>query len=79
MVAGAGRGIRALAVEREAGEQSLLDDYGATDPAEFFAVLAEVFFEQPLPLREENPVLYDELSRFFSVDPANWPAPVARP
>ena len=63
----------------EAGEQSLLDDYGATDPAEFFAVLAEVFFEQPLPLREENPVLYDELSRFFSVDPANWPAPVARP
>jgi Mlc titration factor MtfA (ptsG expression regulator) len=62
----------------EAGEQSLLDDYGATDPAEFFAVLAEVFFEQPLPLREENPVLYDELSRFFRVDPANWPAPVAR-
>jgi hypothetical protein len=29
-------------------------------------------------LREENPVLYDELSRFFRVDPANWPAPVAR-
>jgi MtfA peptidase len=62
----------------EAGEQSLLDDYGATDPAEFFAVLAEVFFEQPLPLREENPVLYDELSRFFRVDPANWPASAAR-
>ena len=51
---------------------------GATDPAEFFAVLAEVFFEQPLPLREENPVLYEELSRFFRVDPANWPAPVVR-
>ena len=62
----------------EAGEQSLLDDYGATDPAEFFAVLAEVFFEQPLPLREDNPVLYDELSRFFRVDPADWPAPVVR-
>jgi Mlc titration factor MtfA (ptsG expression regulator) len=56
----------------EAGEQSLLDDYGATDPAEFFAVLAEVFFEQPQALREENPVLYDELGRFFRVDPAAW-------
>jgi len=59
----------------DAGEQSLLDDYGATDPAEFFAVLAEVFFEQPQALREENPVLYDELGRFFRVDPAAWTAP----
>jgi MtfA peptidase len=62
----------------EAGEQSLLDDYGATDPAEFFAVLAEVFFEQPQALREENPLLYDELGRFFRVDPAAWLAAPTR-
>ena len=62
----------------EAGEQSLLDDYGATDPAEFFAVLAEVFFEQPQALREENPVLYDELGRFFRVDPAAWMPALSR-
>lgn len=64
-----------LRASAEAGEPSLLDDYGATDPAEFFAVLAEVFFEQPQPLREENPLLYDELSRFFCVDPASWRPP----
>ena len=56
----------------EAGQQSLLDDYGATDPAEFFAVVTEVFFEQPQLLREENQALYQELSRFFCVDPAAW-------
>ena len=56
----------------DAGEHSLLDDYGATDPAEFFAVVTEVFFEQPQLLRDENRALYDELSRFFRVDPAAW-------
>jgi Mlc titration factor MtfA (ptsG expression regulator) len=56
----------------EAGEPSLLDDYGATDPAEFFAVVTEVFFEQPQLLQADNPALYLELSRFFRVDPAGW-------
>jgi len=56
----------------EAGQASLLDDYGATDPAEFFAVVTEVFFEQPQLLRQDNPALYGELSRFFRVDPAAW-------
>jgi Mlc titration factor MtfA (ptsG expression regulator) len=65
-----------LRARTEAGEASLLDDYGATDPAEFFAVLAEVFFEQPRLLQEENPALYEELSRFFRVSPAAW-APAA--
>jgi Mlc titration factor MtfA (ptsG expression regulator) len=68
-----------LRASAEAGEESLLDDYGATDPAEFFAVLAEVFFEQPELLREENLLLYDELSRFFRVDPASWQPPPASP
>ena len=70
-----GEEYQRLRASVEAGEHSLLDDYGATDPAEFFAVLAEVFFEQPQPLRAENPVLYDELSRFFRVDPASWLPP----
>jgi MtfA peptidase len=68
-----------LRASAEAGEASLLDDYGATDPAEFFAVLAEVFFEQPQLLREENLLLYQELSRFFRVDPAGWRPATAIP
>ena len=62
---------------RERGEDpaSLLDEYGATDPAEFFAVVTEVFFEQPLALQAEHPALYRELARFYRVDPATWPPP----
>jgi Mlc titration factor MtfA (ptsG expression regulator) len=68
---------------RERGEdpESLLDEYGATDPAEFFAVVTEVFFEQPRDMRAEHPALYRELARYYRVDPASWhrspdPAPV---
>ncbi|MGE0796980.1 MAG: zinc-dependent peptidase [Lautropia sp.] len=56
----------------DAGEQTLLDDYGATDPVEFFAVVSEAFFEQPIELTAEHPALYRELSRFYRVDPAAW-------
>ena len=55
----------------EAGEETLLDDYGATDPVEFFAVVSEAFFEQPALLLREHPALYDELARFYRLDPAH--------
>ncbi len=55
-----------------AGLPSLLSDYGATDPAEFFAVASEVFFEQPAQLAGEHAALYAELSRFYGVDPLAW-------
>jgi Mlc titration factor MtfA (ptsG expression regulator) len=54
------------------GEASLLSDYGATDPAEFFAVASEVFFEQPKELSTEHPELYRELSGFYRVNPLSW-------
>ena len=54
------------------GEPSLLSHYGATDPAEFFAVASEVFFEQPQQLAIEDPALYAELHRFYRVDPLSW-------
>ncbi|MBP7050161.1 MAG: zinc-dependent peptidase [Phycisphaerae bacterium] len=50
----------------------VLDDYGATDPAEFFAVATESFFENPGGLRENYPRLYDELRKFYQQDPASW-------
>jgi Mlc titration factor MtfA (ptsG expression regulator) len=53
-------------------EPSLLSDYGATHPAEFFAVISEVFFEQPLRMAAEHPELYRELAAFYCVDPASW-------
>ncbi|NLH41678.1 MAG: zinc-dependent peptidase [Planctomycetes bacterium] len=48
----------------------VLDEYGATDPAEFFAVATECFFETPRDLRRVYPRLYEELKRFYQQDPA---------
>ena len=47
-----------------------IDPYAAQAPEEFFAVLSEVFFEQPLPLRALWPDVYAQLARFYRQDPA---------
>jgi Mlc titration factor MtfA (ptsG expression regulator) len=54
------------------GDETLLSPYGATNPAEFFAVASEVFFEQPLPLAVQHPALYEQLSRYYRVNPLSW-------
>jgi MtfA peptidase len=51
---------------------TLIDAYGATDPAEFFAVVTEVFFEQPQALAAEAPQVYRELADLFGVEPLAW-------
>jgi Mlc titration factor MtfA (ptsG expression regulator) len=52
------------------GEWSLLDEYGAENDAEFFAVSTECFFDAPLETREEYPELYAVLAEVFRQDPA---------
>jgi len=54
------------------GEQGILNHYGAQNPAEFFAVATEAFFEQGAELAKQYPALYQELSGYYKVDPANW-------
>lgn len=54
------------------GEPSLIDAYGATDPAEFFAVISELFFERPIELAAGHPALYGELRGYYRLDPAGW-------
>lgn len=56
----------------DSGQTSLLSDYGATSPAEFFAVASEVFFELPQRMADEHPALYRELRRLYCVDPLAW-------
>jgi len=53
-------------------EGLLLDAYGATDPAEFFAVASEVFFERGAELAYWHPALYAELRRYYAVETAAW-------
>lgn len=52
------------------GEPTFIDEYGATDEAEFFAVATEHFFEQPRALKQAEPALYDVLAAFYRQDPA---------
>jgi len=65
---------------REDGEGLVLDHYGATSPAEFFAVATESFFEQPWALAARHPALFGELGKYYRVDPRQWgPAPAPAP
>jgi Mlc titration factor MtfA (ptsG expression regulator) len=52
------------------GEEPWLDPYAAQDPAEFFAVCAELFFDTPEDLRAEYPAVYEQLEQFFKQSPA---------
>jgi Mlc titration factor MtfA (ptsG expression regulator) len=52
------------------GRYTVLDPYGATNPAEFFAVSTESFFEKPAVLQKRHPELYAALKSFYRQDPA---------
>ena len=54
------------------GRKSLLDHYGATNPAEFFAVATETFFERPEQMRHGHEELFAELKNFYKTDPTEW-------
>jgi len=55
----------------ERGMKTALDPYGAENPAEFFAVTSEAFFETPHILRQEYPDVYRQLAAFYRQDPAS--------
>lgn len=69
-----GTEFASLRAADETGIPTLLDTYGATDPAEFFAVSVEAFFEQPRALRDRHPKLYAELQKYFQQDPVEYSA-----
>ncbi len=50
-------------------EATVLDPYGAENPAEFFAVISEAFFETPAVVYEHFPSLYPQLMNFYRYDP----------
>ena len=61
-----------LCEQSDLGWPGLFDPYGATNPAEFFAVVTEVFFEQPQQFSEQHQALYLLLSRYYRVNPLHW-------
>lgn len=63
-----------LKKDSAAGRKNTFDAYGATNPAEFFAVATECFFEKADALRQKHPELYEELRLYYRQDPARLPA-----
>lgn len=63
---------RQLQRQARRGEQGLFNPYGAQNPAEFFAVATETFFERATEMAEHYPALYQELRGYYKVDPASW-------
>lgn len=61
------------------GRATLLNQYGASNRAEFFAVATECFFERPGELEERHPGLYTILHDFYRQDPARWPWHLIQP
>lgn len=61
-----------LQYQTKNGRKSVMDKYGATNAAEFFAVATETFFEKPAQLKNKHPDLYHELQGYYQVDPIEW-------
>jgi len=64
--------FEALSRAAGSGRKTLLDHYGATNHAEFFAVASETFFEKPRQMKREHPELFDLLVTYFRLDPIHW-------
>jgi len=56
------------------GKRSLIDHYGATNPAEFFAVSTETFFEKPEQMARFHAELFEVLKCYYRIDPRDWQA-----
>ncbi|MFK8011617.1 MAG: zinc-dependent peptidase [Marinicellaceae bacterium] len=64
--------FKTLKLKLKLRKKSLLDKYGATNPAEFFAVITEHFIEQPQQFKKKHPDLYEELLKYYQMDPLEW-------
>jgi MtfA peptidase len=54
-------------------EETIIDPYASDDPAEFFAVFSESFFELPDVIHHEYPAVYELLKRYYRQDPLSRP------
>jgi MtfA peptidase len=54
------------------GRPALLDYYGATNEAEFFAVATECFFDLPGPMKQAHPEMFALLAEYYGQDPTQW-------
>lgn len=65
-------GFEKLIEKAERGKRSVMDHYGATNRAEYFAVATECFFEKPRQMKKKHPKLYQVLKDYYRQDPLDW-------
>jgi hypothetical protein len=58
-----------LCARVDRGAHTAIDPYATSSPAEFFAVVSEVFFETPALLDESYPAVYEQLRAYYRQDP----------
>ena len=64
-----GKEYKELKKRKKKFKKTTLDYYGATNPAEFFAVATETFFEKPEQMKKKHPELFAELKKYYKLDP----------
>ncbi|PWQ93725.1 zinc-dependent peptidase [Leucothrix arctica] len=64
--------FRKLQQAAQRRDETVINYYGATEPAEFFAVVTETFFEKPREMRANHPALFEQLKSYYQVDPSDW-------
>ncbi len=67
-----GREFAKLGEDLSRRRRTLFDAYAADNPAEFFAVATETFFERPGRLLARHPDLYKLLRLYYRQDPVAW-------
>jgi Mlc titration factor MtfA (ptsG expression regulator) len=50
----------------------VIHSYGATNEAEFFAVVTETFIEKPYELKSYDPELFSLLCQYYQFNPSDW-------
>lgn len=63
---------RELLDDLRSNRRPMIDDYAATNLAEFFAVAGESFFDSPQRLKDNLPDVYELLQEYFDIDPADF-------
>lgn len=61
-----------LQSDAQRGRKTVMNKYGATEPAEFFAVATETFFEKPEQMARKHTALYRQLKHYYKLDPLEW-------
>ena len=73
------RAYARFCAEVDSGGPTIIDEYAAEHPAEFFAVMSETFFTNSAILARDYPELYAQLAQYYRQDPAEvLPSPRSR-